>query len=585
MQTEQSPERFVFLYFIVFLFVILAASVIWFFSGRYTAQLIQTIEDNTSIECLPVSIDYSILTGRMVLEKPELRISPGVTLKSEEINFSVNWTSLWTNDLQLHDINVKQPHISINSQLLGRRGVMRDLRSFLSSVGKFDFEDGQLTINQSASNSRKDLLTLPFQSLALSTQSFDRYQLEIIGSNNQWHAEGVVYPDDLKVNGQISLTNVPLQAVYRYGFLQCDRCEWNGGVNADLSVEWSKQSGLELEGTAMVEEGSLQDKNNGVSMGWEQVIAEDFHYYRKSGSVKTLSIHGGRLEFSAEDYLAQIHETFQVNLKDQFERIVFDGAIHHGGDNVRVQSVHAVVDFERSVDAFLYQAAGSWQGKVPFTLEGRLDAQTLGNSRFSLATQNINFAQLDSFYQTVQQFDLAGSQANLFMTSKGHRIAEGMLVFNQFGSQKAPVVEDFSKLKAVLTDVQGKVQVRVEAGVWSGQFLSSLKESLAQSFQSAVLGVPDYLRKVVNSKPLQFQIEHKRHQSKLSKASKSELENWAVVLKQRPLLGLAVYAPAQVQGAVHQYLISQGVDKRRVIPVSGAGADHPNQIRLKVLFP
>ncbi|KEQ16725.1 DUF748 domain-containing protein [Endozoicomonas numazuensis] len=546
MQTQQSVIRFVIFAVIVLAILLSLISVVLMVPGRYTDQLLQQIEDQTGVEVLPVAKEYSFITGKFLLTNPELRISPGITLKSESIGLNVAWTSLWKDKIELDQIDFKNPRIFLDLGLIGQKPPMPNLYQFLRESGRFVFEDGSMKVVNTEQASATEIVGIDFNRMELKTQQADQVAVEVFrdSGSRKWSLGGIVDLNELMMSGQLSIDELPLADAVNQGFIQCSECSLEGRLSTDLSVEWSIDQGWELTGTAKVLDGQFQDLNTDLDLKWKELFAEGFQFKNNEGFVDDLSFKEAGLTVNG-NLLQQVAKSLDSSLPVAVKNIEFNGVIQSSERQDKALFSQSRVELELlGPGQFTYQLNGQWLERVAVFLEGGVDSNNTIASTLNISARDVDLSLLSASERSVAGYDLAGSRVNLNLASTAGGGSRGKLIFSKLEAKPIKPELDIKHVKALMTNIQSIMAMDVF--VRGGQSPLAATKMAIQSTWKRVLDQPlQYLSQQAGITPaLSNNLHMPAGRAYLTDNDKAQLKGWSRVLTQRPDINISVQAVA-----------------------------------------
>ena len=552
MQTQQSVIRFVLFVVIVLVILLSLISVVLMVPGRYTDQLLQQIEDQTGVEVLPVAKEYSFLSGQFLLTNPELRISPGITLKSEAIGLNVAWTSLWKDKIELDRIDFNKPKIFIDLAIIGQKPPMPNLYHFLRETGQFVFEDGSMKVMDTEQADSSEVVTIDFSKMELKTHRPDQIDVEVVreSKDSNWSLGGIIDLNELVLSGQLSVDELPLADVLNQGLIQCADCSLEGRLSSDLSVDWSNDQGMELTGTAKVLDGQYQDLNSGLDLRWKELFAEGFQFKNREGFVEDLSFRDGLLSVNGsplEQVAKAVGGSLSANgaLPVTVKNVEFNGAVQSTQMQHRALLSNSRIELEvLSPEQYTYQLNGQWLERVPVFMEGSVDQKKAIASTSNISVRDVDLSLLPVKERSVAGYDLAGSRVNLNLVSSAGSSSRGKLTFTKLEAKPLKPELDIKDVKALMTSVQSIISVDVSAR--GGQSPIAAAGIATQSTWNRVLDQPlQYLSQQAGITPaLSNNLTMPAGKATLTERDKTQLKGWSKVLKIRPELNISVKAIA-----------------------------------------
>ncbi|WP_062266669.1 DUF748 domain-containing protein [Endozoicomonas arenosclerae] len=546
MQTQQSAIRFVLFVVIVLVILLSLISVVLLVPGRYTDQLLQQIENQTGVEVLPVAKEYSFATGEFLLTNPELRISPGITLKSESIGLNVAWTSLWKDKIELNRIDFRKPRIFIDLAIIGQKPPMPNLYQFLRETGRFVFEEGSMKVVNTEQAGSSSVVNIDFNKMELATQRLDQIDVEMVNESESinWTLGGVIDLNELSLSGQLSIDKMPLSEVTKQGFIHCSECSLGGTLSSDLSVEWSTETGMELTGTAKVMEGLYQNESSGLDIRWNELLADGFQFKNREGSVEDLSFRDGQLIVDGR-LLEQVAKTVDSPLPVAVKNIEFNGTIQSARSKDRALFSESRVELEvLNPGQFAYQLNGQWQERVPVFMEGQMDLKNPVSSTLNMSARDVDLSMLPASARSIAGYDLAGSRVNLNLASSAGGGAKGKVVFSRLKAKPIKPELNINQVKALMTNVKGSFSINVSAR--GGQSpLTAAKEATLVTWKNVLDQPMSYLSQRAGlSESLSNNMKLPAGKAILSKDDQIQLKGWSRVLQIRPELNLSIEAVA-----------------------------------------
>ncbi|WOG26136.1 hypothetical protein [Endozoicomonas sp. 8E] len=552
MQTQKPAIRFVLFVVVILAILLFLISVMLMVPGRYTDQLLQQIENQTGVEVLSVEKEYSFLSGKFLLTRPELRISPGITLKSESMAVNVAWTSLWKETIELDRIDFKKPGIFIDLAIIGQKPPMPNLYQFLRETEQFVFEDGSMKVVNTEQTGSSKVVSIDFSKMELKTHRPDQIDVEVVreSSHIKWSLGGIIDLKKLALSGQLSIDELPLADVVSQNFLKCSNCSLEGRLSTDLSVEWSGDQGVELTGTAKVLDGEYHDLSSGLELSWKELFAEGFQFRCRKGSVEDLSFRGGLLTVKGSP-LEQIAKTLNRSLPTDgsvpftLKNIEFNGAIQSSQKQNRKLFSNSRVELAvMSPEQYTFQLAGQWLERVPVSLKGSVDLKNAVTSRLNVTARDVDLSLLPVSERSVAGYDLAGSRVNLNLVSSAGGGSKGKLTFSKLVGRPVEPELDINHVKALMANPQSIISIDVtDRDGLSPQVAAGT--ATREAWESVLEQPLQYLSNQAGIKPiLSGDIQMPSGKAVLTEYDKTQLKGWGRVLRIRPELGLSLKAVA-----------------------------------------
>ncbi|WP_257279911.1 hypothetical protein [Endozoicomonas sp. ISHI1] len=570
MQTQKPAARFVFLV-VVLAILLFLISVMLMVPGRYTDQLLQQIENQTGVEVLPVEKEYAFLSGKFLLTKPELRISPGITLKSESIAVNVAWTSLWKKTIELDRIDFKKPGIFLDLAIIGQKPPMPNLYQFLREAGQFVFEDGSMRVVNSEQTGSSKVVSIDFSKMELKTHRPDQIDIEVVKDSRHinWSLGGIIDLKKLAMSGQLSIDELPLADVFSQKFLKCSNCSLKGSLSTDLSVEWSMDQGVELTGTAKVLDGEYQDLGSGLNLDWKELFAEGFRFRSRKAFVEDLSFRGGLLTvdgspleqiartvlrpLSADGYLPVKGGSLPVrsslsakgSLPIAVKRIEFNGAVQSSQKKNPELFSNSRVELEvLSPEQYTFQLSGHWLERVPVSLEGRVNLSNAVAPSLNLSARDVDLSLLPVSDRSVAGYDLAGSRVNLNLASSVGGGSRGKLIFSKLEARPVNPELDINLVKALMANPQSIIAIDIKARYGQSPLVAA-GIAIHQTWERVLEQPLQYLSHQAGITPmLSTEIQMPAGKALLTENDKTQLKGWSRVLRIRPELNLSLKAMA-----------------------------------------
>lgn len=541
MQTQQSANRFVFIVIVALLLLsFIAAS--FFVPDKVADKLLNRIKAESGIDIIPYQVDYSLITGDLVLLDTDLRLSPGIMLSADEVRFSASFSSLWQDKVELNKISLQKPYINIDISKAGQKPLDTRVENFIQEVGRFVFKGGGLHIEDKQQiTGLAQPLAVAYDEITLEATDQRIIKVEIEGRKD-WHFNGRIDLQAPNLTGELDISQVSLSKALESLTLNCASCYGRGSVKADLGVEWTRQSGIELEGTATISEGGFSS-DSGVELKWKSLQLEGISLKKNRLSVQNMTLD------KADAYLKKAFGSdlnqpwgqdsgISVKTVDLSQSNIYLGTDE---DRAFLSKTDARLDYE-SREQFAYQLTGLWREQIPVTVNGRNHRAQSDQSFMNLSARNVDLSLLLPEERNVLGYDLSGSRAHLSLESKGCVRAKGQLVITELEAQGDGEGVSLSNVKALLTNAQGQIRMPLNVDWQKPSLVMEVNQSIAQQWTNVYENPLKYLSKIADAdlSASRF-MTMPAASSQLSKASSGSLDALAKVLKLRPHLALSLH--------------------------------------------
>ena len=319
MAKRQSLWRMVFAGVFVFVLICSVLS-ITVLSGSYTRQLLHEVERRSGVEILPVSSNYSFFSGHLVLTNPELRITPGLTLKASSLSLKVPWYAVITRDFVLSDIHFEAPLFGIDLYILGHKPAMTNLSYFLDQIGYFSFKNGFLDVRDDRRRQPPEEFRLSFHQLTLNLLPEQQtLELNIDGDNQNWELTARYSYQSHSVYGHVLVNDASLEDILQRQFVSCRECQMSGRLHSMLSLVWTREDSLQLRGSGVIDAFHYSD-SSGVVFNASAVEFRDYHYISGRAEIEKLIIRSAvNSGFDQESSLKKLLQRSLLNTVNSVE--------------------------------------------------------------------------------------------------------------------------------------------------------------------------------------------------------------------------------------------------------------------------
>ncbi|MRI35347.1 hypothetical protein EOPP23_20520 [Endozoicomonas sp. OPT23] len=258
----------------------------------YTRQLIHEVEHQSGIEILPVTSSYSFLTGHLLLTDPELRITPGLSLKAASLSATVPWYAVISQDFKLSDIDINSPKFGVDLYILGHKPAMKNLDSFLNQVGRFSFQNGLLQVRDDKRRAQPEVFQFHFSQLQFYFLSGEgMLKLAAVGQDNEWEFNGRFSSRNHSLVGSALVSHASLADVIQQQFITCQHCQLSGLFRSALSVTWTLEDSLQVQGSGVVQDFEFSNQDD-VVFAAKGLEFKHYDYAGGRGTIEQLIIDG-----------------------------------------------------------------------------------------------------------------------------------------------------------------------------------------------------------------------------------------------------------------------------------------------------
>ena len=520
---------------------------------RLARHFLERLSQESGVEILPVRVDYSLLSGELILKDSDLYLVPWLYISADEVRMRIPLSTLSSSDaLQLSSLYFQSPFINVDLDRLGSSvsTASSPLQKYLTTVVK-SFELGKGGLFLSRSGAQPLAASLAYQSMQIQTSNSGELKLTVDGLSDKgdWAFQGLFDLSARELNGELDVRNVPLDTIQR-AFPDSSFEHWEQAtVSANQSVFWSPRQSVSMEGTLILRQGLMSFAED-QKIRWDELELLGFSLSDGSVSVVKGSLNDADALLS-EQALAFLPEQLKVFSELELRRLnIFaqpaqwqsgQGKAELGNLNGQLVRV--------SEQALTLKGAAYVLQTLPVVVDAELHSDGRGKARINL--REVDLGTVSKQKRVVAGYDLAGSKIGTVMQlswGAGERYAKGRMTFTRFTARPdngSATDWNLPLIRAVMTDNKGRIVVPVAPHKLPEEPLSSALVSLLQdSVKVSLKRVTDkpllYLSQLSGSQtPLVEKIDYQPGQVLLCNESEQTVRQWTSVLNRRPALALS----------------------------------------------
>ncbi len=290
-------------------------------SDWFNRQLIHEVEHKSGIEILPVTSSYSFLTGYLFLTEPELRITPGLSLKASSLSAKVPWYAVINQEFRLSEIALDSPTFGIDLYMLGHKPAMKNLYQFLNQIGRFSFKNGLLQVRDDKRREQPEVFQFHFSQLQFNFSPEQKLlKLGAVGQDSEWEFNGQFSYRNHALRGSALVSHSPLSDVLSQQFITCKQCQLSGEFTSTLSISWNLENSLQLQGSGVVQNFEYSTPD-GVVFEASDIQFEHYDYAEGRGTIEQLVV--SDITHLETDSKGSYKKLFQGSLSDVINTIEF----------------------------------------------------------------------------------------------------------------------------------------------------------------------------------------------------------------------------------------------------------------------
>ena len=521
-----------------------------FLPGLMASRLINLVARESSIAITPEQAHYSLFTGELVVQGAEVTVSEAMTIRSEEVRLAAGFSSIWQEQLYLSEIQFRNSEINIDLDQAGESAALQSHAQLLASHPVLVFDEGYLAV-RGRDLWASELLETAFDQIRLEVFDTDALRIGAQGISDEavWTLNGDLDTEALQFAGQLLVEEVPLESTAGILLQECASCSFQGSVNSDLILTWSRSSGLELSGDLSIGQGSGEIPG-GAALNWESLAVSGFSSQRGYGKARSLTFNhlnvrlpGDKLQAVFSSLQEQSAVQQSIELKDS--RLIFSLA-----DRKSYLSSVSGRLLPGKQHTLNFDLHGKWCDKSSVSVTGTASEK---ETAFQVSAGPVDMALLSEDERVIAGYDLAGTRFHLGMKGRLNSTGiagNGKLVIDQLHNTPLnnDVALDLNFLAALMTGVEGKISTPFVLDKTPFEQLPIAVAKDIEKYWSSVVGNPQaYLSSAVaGNQKLATELVADPGKEQLTSASVSALKTLSQVLSARPELRLSI------QGGVSQ---------------------------------
>ncbi|UYM16834.1 DUF748 domain-containing protein [Endozoicomonas euniceicola] len=520
---------------------------------RLARHFLERLSQESGIEILPVRVDYSLLSGELILKDSDLYLVPGLQISADEVRMRIPLSTLSSSDaLQLSGLYFQSPFINVDLDRLGSSvsTASSPLQKYMTTVVK-SFELGKGGLFLSRTGTQPLAASLAYQSIQIQTSNSGELKLSIDGLSEKgdWAFQGQFDLGARELNGELDVRNVPLDTI-QGAFPDSSFEHWEQAtVSANQSVFWSPRQSVSMEGTLILRQGLMSFAED-QKIRWDELELLGFSLSDGSVSVVKGSLNDADALLS-EQALALLPEQLKAFSELELRRLnLFSQPAQWQSDHGKAELSNLNGQLVRiSEQALTLKGAAYALQTLPVVVDAELHSDGQGKARINL--REVDLGTVSKQKRVVAGYDLAGSKMGTVMQlswGAGERHAKGRLTFTRFTARPdngSATDWNLPLIRAVMTDNKGRIVVPVAAHKLPEKNLSSALINLLQnSVKVSLKRVTDkpllYLGQLSGSQtPLVEKIDYQPGKALLCNESEQTVRQWTSVLNRRPALALS----------------------------------------------
>lgn len=519
---------------------------------RLARHLLERLSEESGVEILPVRVDYSLLSGELVLKDSDLYLAPGLQVSADEVRLRIPLSQLRDSSLHVDRLSLQSPYINIDLDRLGREpGISPSpLQHYLStSVSSFELGKGGLFLSRSGQG--PVATSLAYQSMHVNANNNGELTMTANGLSEKgdWSFIGMLELGAVQLNGELDIRNMPLEVILRaFPGTQLERLE-QATVNASQSIVWNPERGVSLEGSLTLTDGKMVLADN-QKLRWKELELFGFSYVQGEYSVVRGTLNRARI-FMDQGALAllpaQLSALTELEL-NQVDVFSHSPELKESNENVVLKGLNGQL-IKAGESSLALKGTAYARSGVPVAIESSFDNQGQGQARLNLRKLDLDKA--PETYRMVSGYNLAGSQINAVMQvfwKPDSRTTKGRLTFIEFrAAPESHSAADWnvSLIRAAMTDNKGRIAVTVPEQALPDESLSSalagiMLDSIDNSFIRVTENPYGYLARLSGSQePLTESLDYVPGRPVLCSESDNTVNQWINVLNRRPALDLS----------------------------------------------